>query len=104
LRCAVTLEAGSTLALTATNSTFTAIGNAATLPTGEDEVVTIRIDGVRLRGGDHVIASNLVAGATANVALDPASTALTGREATIRVEDGKLILNIRPDGMTLIVF
>ena len=100
----VTLEAGSTFALTATNSTFTAIGNAVTLPTGEDEVVTIRIDGVRLRGGDHVIASNVVAGATANIALDPASAALTERESTLRVEDGKLILNIRPDGMTLIVF
>jgi hypothetical protein len=100
----ITLEAGSSLALTATGSTFTALTNALTLPTGENEVATIRINGARLRGGDNqVIASNVAAGATANVAIDPDSEALAGRKAWHRVEDDKLVLNIQSSGLMIIV-
>ena len=102
----ITLEAGSTLALTATSNRYTdeskLIANSLTLPTGENEVVTNRIDGTKLRSGDHTIA-NVAAGATANVAIDPDSEALAGRKASLRVEDDKLVLNIQSSGLMIIV-
>lgn len=101
---AVTLEAGSTLALTATSGTFTALSNAVTLPTGESEKATIRIDGYRLKSGDHTILSDVEAGATADVALDPASTVLDGRKrASLRVDGSNLVLNIPSTGTLIIV-
>jgi hypothetical protein len=63
--------------------------------------VTIRIDGKRLKYGvDHEIAT---VGTTANVTLAPASEALDGRKGTLRVEDGKLMLNIQPSGLRVII-
>jgi hypothetical protein len=100
---AMTLGAGTTLALTATNSTFTALTNTLNLPTGENEVATIRIDGTRLTSGDHIIATVGNEATSANVALDPASTALAGRKGTLRVDGGNLILNIDPSGMRVII-
>lgn len=98
----ITLGAGTTLALTATSSTFTALTNALNLPT--TGAATIRIDGARLSSGSHTIASNVAAGATTNVVLDPAGTALGGRKASLRVEDGSLVLRIEPCGMILSVY
>ena len=97
---AITLGAGTTLALTATSNTFS-LANTLNLPTGENEVATIRIDGARLRSGDHVIAT-VASGTTANVALDPASAVLYGRKGTLRVEDSKLILNVDSAGLTVV--
>ena len=94
---AMTLGAGTKLWLnTAT------LSNTLNLPTGENEVATIRIDGTKLRAGDHVIAT-VGTGATANVSLDPASTALDGRKGSLRVEGGNLVLNIKSKGTMLIV-
>ena len=100
---AITLNAGTTLALTATGSAFTPLENTLNLPTGEEGVATIRIDGVHLRSGDHVIATLGNADTSANVALDANSAALGGRKAALRVEDGNLILNIKPGGFKVIV-
>ena len=98
----ITLGDGTTLALTATSSTFTALTNALNLPT--TGAATIRIDGARLSSGSHTIASNVAAGATANVVLDPAGTALGGRKASLRVEDGSLVLRIEPCGMIISIY
>ena len=97
---AITLGAGTTLAMTATSSTYT-FANTLNLPTAENEFAILRIDGARLKSGDHEIA-NVASGTTANVALDSASAALDGRKGTLRVEDGKLILNIQPGGLMVI--
>ena len=97
----ITLGAGTTLALTATSSTYT-FANTLNLPTGENEVATIRIDGTRLCSGDQEIATVGNEATTANVALDPASLALNGRKGSLRVEDGKLILKVIPSGLMLI--
>ena len=96
---AITLGAGTTLALTATSSTFTALANALNLPT--EGSATIRIDGARLTSGDHVIAP--VASGT-NVELDPASTVLAGRRYSLKVDGSNLVLNIEPTGAMVIVF
>lgn len=97
---AITLGAGTTLALTAESREFTPLANPLNLPT--EGKATLRIDGKRLRHGDHEIAT-VGTGATENVALDPASVALAGRKATLRVEGGKLYLTIKPDGTMIIV-
>jgi hypothetical protein len=96
----VTLEAGSTLALTATSNTFS-IPNTLNLPT--EGTATIRIDGARLSSGDHTIAT-VASGTTANVNLDPASTALDGRKGSLKVVGSNLVLNIEPTGAMVIVF
>ena len=88
---AITLGAGTTLALTADSNTFTPLTNALNLPT--EGTATIRIDGARLRSVDHTIAT-VASGTTANVTLDPDSTALTGRKGSLKVEGGNLVLNI----------
>ena len=97
---AVTLNAGTTFALTAAGREFTAFANALKLPT--EGAAKIRIEGKRLLHGEHVIASN-VTGGSENVKLDGESAALAGRKATLRVEGGKLYLTIKPDGTMIIV-
>ena len=101
---AITLNAGTTLALTATGSTFTALTNEVTLPTGENEKATIRIDGARLKSGPQTILSNVAAGATANVELDMDSPALAGRKATLAVDGSNLGLTIEPNGTIMMVY
>ena len=97
---AITLGAGTTLALTATSKEFSPLANTLNLPT--TGTATIRIDGARLKSGYQEIAT-VGTGATANVALDPESPAIGGRRASLRVEDGKIVLNIIFPGTLIIV-
>ena len=102
---AITLGAGTTLVLTqpSVSNEFTPLVNTLNLPTGENEVATICIDGKRLKSGvDHEIAT-VGTGTDANVTLAPASEALDGRKGTLRVEDGKLKLNVQPGGLRVII-
>ena len=90
---------GTTLALAADGNVFTPnIDPSVILPAAG--TATIRIDGARLKAGDHVIAT-VASGAIDSVALDPASAALDGRRGNLRVEDGKLILNVVPMGLVI---
>ena len=102
---AMTLGAGTTLALTATSSTFTALSNAVTLPSGENEKAKIRIDGQRLRSGSHTILSGVAADADDHVELDLSGTALDGRtRASFSVDgSGNLVLTINPNGLVISV-
>ena len=100
----LTVNDSATLALTATSSTFTAFTNTVNLPTGENEKATIRVDGARLKSGDHTILSGVAAGATANVNLDMRGTALVGRKrASLAVDGSNLVLTIEPTAMVIIV-
>ena len=99
---AMTLGAGTTLALTATSRTFTPLVNAVTLPTGEGEKTTVRIDGQKLKSGDHTILSN-VSGTADHVDIDTSSEALAGRRASLSVNGSELVLTIAPVGTVLIV-
>lgn len=105
---AITLGAGTTLALTAVSREFLPLANVLNLPMGENAVATIRIDGKRLRSGNNIIATVGNAATTANVKLDVDSSAIDGRRAKLRVvsaDDGKkkLELNIEPEGFKVIV-
>ena len=97
---AITLGSGTTLALTATSREFTPLANTLKLPT--DGNANIRIDGKRLLSGDHMIAS-VATGSADNVAPDLSSESLSGRRASFRIEDGKLLLNIESNGTKIIV-
>ena len=99
---AITLGNGTTLALTATSNAFTPLANTLNLPT--EGTAIIRIDGNRLKGGvDHEIATVGNAATTDNVMLDENSTALAGRKHMLKVEDGKLKLNIPSTGLMVII-
>ena len=102
----VSLAAGTTLALD--SSALGAIGDVEFVPcipglalptTG---AATIRINGRRLRSGDHVVAS-VAPGTAANVAPDLSSAALDGRRASFRVDNGVLVLNIQSNGTKIVV-
>ena len=96
---AITLGGGTTFA-------FQNSGNALALPSPivlpTDGAATLRIGGDRLRSGKHTIATGVAEGAADHLTVDPASAALGGREPTLAVEDGNLVLNIQPDGLMLI--
>ena len=79
---------------------FLPIANTLHLPPAG--TAKIRIDGARLRSGDHAIAP-VASGETGSVAPDLSATALDGRRATLRVERGNLILNIEPNGTRIII-
>lgn len=102
----ISLGAGTTLALdsgalgTVGDEGFTPCIPGLALPA--EGTATLRIDGNRLKSGDHEIA-NVASDTTANVALDSDSVALDGRKGTLRVEDSKLILNIQPGGLAVII-
>ena len=102
----VSLAAGTTLALDF--SALGAIGDVEFVPcipglalptTG---IATIRINGRRLRSGDHVVAT-AVSGTAANVVPDLSSAALDGRRASFRVDNGILVLNIQSNGTKIVV-
>ena len=98
---AITLGAGTTLALTATSREFTPLANTLNLPT--EGVAKIRIDGARLKTGVHEIAT-VGKGTSANVEPDLDGEALGGRRARFEVDEGgKLWLNIKSSGTRIII-
>ena len=102
----MSLAAGTTLVLdsialgTIGDEGFTPCIPGLALPS--DDTATIRIDGARKKFGDYVIAT-VVSGTADNVTIDPASTVLDGRRASLRVEEGHLILNIKSLGLIVVV-
>ena len=99
---AITLGAGTTLALAPRGGTYV-LANTLNLPTGEGAHATIRLDGKHLRSGKSVFATIGNAATTANVELDKKSSALAGRDGWFEIKDNKLYLNITPNGTILIV-
>ena len=101
---AITLGAGTTLALTATNGTVAALANAVALPTGENEKAAIRIDGTSLKPGKHIVLSNVAVGTTDNATLDMAGEALGGcKRAKLALDGTDLVLTIPHSALIIIV-
>ena len=104
---AISLGAGTTLIYSNSGHELSLPCSSLILPS--EGTATLRIDGYRLRGGDHVLASGVAEGADDLLAVDPAGTALGGRKATLRVDEvteneetvKKLILNIVSSGLIL---
>ena len=102
---AITLGARTTLALTATSREFITPHLANELKLPMEGVATIRIDGVRLRSGEHQIAFVASGSGTAdNVVFDATSDAFKGRKYSWYIDDsGYLVLNIQSSGTVIIV-
>ena len=93
----ITLGADTTLAVSS-NANKTLTMPAIALPA--DGTATLRLDGTRLKSGDHVIMSS---GATADSVNHLAVTgdALDGRRYTLTESDGALVLDIVPNGLVI---
>ena len=66
-------------------------------------VATLRIDGAKIKSGDYTIATGVADDAADHLVIDSASTALVGRKASLRVDDGNLVLTIKSTGTVCIV-
>ena len=97
---AITLGNGTKLVLTADSKDYTLV-NKLSLPSGDNKVAMIRIDGKRLRSGDDQEIATVASGT--GVALDPNSTALAGRDGWLEVKDGKLCLTIKSGGTMIVI-
>lgn len=95
----ITLGAGTTFAFKNTGRELLLPSTIALPATG---TATLRIDGAKLQLGKHEI---LASGATADSVnhLTVTGTAIGGRDTQLRVEDGKLILEVFPKGMTILI-
>ena len=100
----VTLGAGTTFAFqNATAGGVLSLPSTIALPTGENEKATLRINGEKLKlFDDHVI---LASGATedSDNHLTVTGDAIGEREPRLKVEGGKLILNVIPKGVTFLI-
>lgn len=96
----LTLGAGTTFA-------FQNLGRELILPSSivlpTEGAATLRIGGYRLRSGKHTILTGVAADAADHLRVDPASAALGGRKATLAVEDGDLVLDVKSSGLKVIV-
>lgn len=96
----LTLGAGTTFA-------FQNLGRELILPSSivlpTEGAATLRIGGYRLRSGKHTILTGVADDAAGHLRVDPASAALGGRKATLAVEDGNLVLDVKSFGLKVIV-
>ena len=97
----ISLGAGTTLAFESAGSSFATPDIVPVALPAEGKAI-IRIDGTRMKSGDHVLAT-IASGSTENVIHDPESAAIDGRRASLRVENGKLILTVQPSGLMVII-
>jgi len=99
---AMTLGAGTTFV-------FFNSGDALTLPSASainlpsTGAATLRINGSRLKSGEHTILSDVTEGAASHLTVDSESPALAGRRSEVVEKDGNLVLTIIPPGTVIIV-
>lgn len=96
------LEDGDTLPLKVMNGSLERTSMFVALPVAGK--ATLEISGARLGGGDHVLFTGVGADALDHLTIDIAPDVLDGRKYSIAVtDDGKIVLNIKPDGFLMIV-
>lgn len=95
----ITLGAGTTFAFQNTGRELTLPSSIALPSTG---TATLRIDGAILHSGKHTILESGATDASTN-SLTVTGTAIGSRKTSLGAEGGKLILNIKPQGMMIFV-
>ena len=88
---AMTLGAGTTFAFVNSGNTLT-LPSAIVLPTGADEKATLRINGDKLKGGDHVLATGV---SSVGLDVELAPSVADGRKYAVTVKEGNLVLTIK---------
>lgn len=99
---AITLGVGTTFAFVNAGNTLT-LPSAIVLPTGADEKATLRINGDKLKGGDHVIVSGVSAGAASLLNVELAASVADDRKYVVSEKNGNLVLTVKPKGTMLII-
>ena len=99
----ISLGDGTTLEYSNVGSTLALPCKTLVLP--ETGTATLRINGERLRSGDHVLVSGVSEGAADHLDVELADTVKDGRRYDVAVKDGNLVLHVIPSsGVMLIVF
>ena len=99
----IALDDGTTLEYTNSGSTLALPCKTLVLP--ETGKATLRINGERLRSGDHILVEGVSAGAESLLNVELAETVKDGRRYDVAVKDGNLVLHVIPSsGVMLIVF
>ena len=96
----ITLDDGTTLEYTNVGNTLALPCSTLVLPsTG---TATLRINGGRLKGGDHILVAGVFADAASHLNVELANSVKDGRRYDVAVKDGNLVLSIN-QGMMLII-
>ena len=98
----ISLDDGTTLE-------YTNVGNALALPCKtlvlpETGTATLRINGDRLKTGDHILVEGVSADATSLLNVELTDAIKDGRRYEVAEKDGNLVLSIASKGFVLIVF
>ena len=97
----ISLDDGTTLEYTNSGSTLALPCKTLVLP--ETGTATLRINGGRLKTGDHILVEEVSADATSLLNVELAETVKDGRRCEVAVKDGNLVLCIASKGFVLIV-
>lgn len=99
----ISLDDGTTLEYSNVGNTLALPCKTLVLP--ETGTATLRINGERLRSGDHVLVEGVSAGAESLLNVELADSVKDGRRYEVAVKDGNLVLHVIPSsGVMLIVF
>ena len=69
----------------------------------ESGKATLRINGDRLKGGDHILVAGVSADAVSHLNVELANSVKDGRRYEVAVKDGNLVLSFASKGFVLIV-
>lgn len=97
----ISLDDGTTLEYTNVGNTLALPCRTLVLP--ESGKATLRINGDRLKNGDHILVEGVSAGAESLLNVELADSVKDGRRYDVAVKDGNLVLSIN-QGFMLIVF
>jgi len=96
----ISLGDGTTLEYSNSGNTLTLPCASLVLPSSGK--ATLRINGVRLKDGEHTLVSGVSAGAASLLDVEPAASVLDGRRYEVAEKNGYLVLNIISSGMIII--
>ena len=98
----ISLDDGTTLEYTNVGNTLALPCSTLVLP--ESGTATLRINGDRLKTGDHILVKGVSADATSLLNVELTDAVKDGRRYEVAEKDGNLVLSIASKGFVLIVF
>jgi hypothetical protein len=96
----ISLDDGTTLEYTNSGRELALPCSTLVLPSSGK--ATLRINGDRLRDGEHTLVSGVSAGAASLLDVEPAASVLDGRRYEVAEKNGYLVLNVISSGMIII--